>query len=489
MYVCDLIADSFKTWQPGEHILISAGCGTGKTTFAVGVLAEYARAKGKSILFLSSRKALNHTLVCRHSQKGVCFRTYQAIEQDLLDGYSPLKGFDYIVCDEAHFFVSDSTFNYRTEESWRAISSSKAIIIYMTGTPNGLKILAGLADITLREYAIPAKTGHIRRVVWTASKAQYIDSIVREAKAGKKLLAFFASKSDMHRCAGRLTEAKISVETYDAEGRTIKVMPDGRTTTIPKLPAQDSQGYTLTAQCLLATTYLNNGIEVWDDDVSEVFSEILDIDECIQALYRKRCHPGERVTLHVRAYSAAEIQMATADEQTALIHAMTYKRVQGGLAWEGEGVKWEPAWEKQTRILRLARTPIGHEHVEVVATAMAHAMRASAIADAVTVGGISYKDLVLDALGMPDTDRQADDLADRLAEARDWLGPRVGMEIDTSELSQILAVRSRGHKSYVKAPSALNRVIEPLGYTIKLDKVKGKRTKVLVRIKKEQEAS
>lgn len=120
---------------------------------------------------------------------------------------------------------------------------------------------------------------------------------------------------------------------------------------------------------------------------------------------------------------------------------------------------------------------------------MAHAMRASAIADAVTVGGISYKDLVLDALGMPDTDRQADDLADRLAEARDWLGPRVGMEIDTSELSQILAVRSRGHKSYVKAPSALNRVIEPLGYTIKLDKVKGKRTKVLVRIKKEQEAS
>ena len=485
MYVADIINGDFRTWRPGERILLSAGCGTGKTSFAVGPLAEYARTEGRSILYLTPRRALTHSLVSRHSQAGVCYRTYQAIEQDLLDGYTPLKGYDYIICDEAHYFVSDSTFNFRVEESWRAISSSRATVIYMTGTPNGLKTLAGLAGMELREYAIPAQTGHIRRILWTASRAQYMDSIVREAKAGKKLLAFFASKYDMAKCAGRLAEAKISCETYDADGRTTKVMPDGRTTTVPKLPAQDSLGYTLTAQVLLATTYLNSGVEVWDSSVTDVYSEILDIDECVQALYRKRCRPGERITFHIRAYSSAEIQMATADEQAALIQAMTYKRVLEGLAWKGEGLKWEPAWEKQTRILRLARTPIGHENVEVVATAMAHAMRASAIADAVTVGGLSYKEMVLDALGMSGTDRQADDMADRLENARLWIEPRVGMAVDTEELSQILAIRSKGHRSYIKAPKTLSRFIEPLGYRIETVKVKGKRIRVLVRAGKE----
>ena len=41
MYVSNVIADSFKIWHPGERILISAGCGTGKTSFATGPLAEH----------------------------------------------------------------------------------------------------------------------------------------------------------------------------------------------------------------------------------------------------------------------------------------------------------------------------------------------------------------------------------------------------------------------------------------------------------------
>lgn len=116
---------------------------------------------------------------------------------------------------------------------------------------------------------------------------------------------------------------------------------------------------------------------------------------------------------------------------------------------------------------------------------MAHAMRASAIADAVTVGGLSYKEMVLDALGMSGTDRQADDMADRLENARLWIEPRVGMAVDTEELSQILAIRSKGHRSYIKAPKTLSRFIEPLGYRIETVKVKGKRIRVLVRAGKD----
>ena len=47
MYVSNVIADSFKIWHPGERILISAGYGTGKTSFAAGPLAKHAREHGK----------------------------------------------------------------------------------------------------------------------------------------------------------------------------------------------------------------------------------------------------------------------------------------------------------------------------------------------------------------------------------------------------------------------------------------------------------
>ena len=480
MYISELIGDQFITWRPGERILISAGCGTGKTVFATGALLTWAQAQGKSILYLSPRKALNHSLVCRHTRRGICFQTYQRIEQAILDGKRPLDGYDIIVCDEGHYFVSDSTFNSRTEESWRAIASSRATVIFMTGTPEGLKLLAEIAGILLKEYRLPASTDHIRRIIWSMSRQQYIDSIVRTAKQGKKLMAFFASKADMAACAGRLAECKISCESYDSTGRTAQKTADGQTVLVPKLPAQDALGYTLSTKCLLSTTYLNSGIEVWDGDVSDVFSDIIDLDELVQSLYRKRCRHGERITLHIRCYSSAEIARNTADERDALVQTRTYRRVRDGMAAPDEVFRWEPGWEKSTRILRLAHTPVGQEYVEVADTALAHAMRASAILDAVSAG-VSYKDLVTDALGLSDTDRQADEMDDRMEDAKRWLALRVGQAINTDDLSQILAIRSKGHRGYVKNPTKLDRIIKPLGYAILMERVKDKRIRVLVR--------
>ena len=481
MHINELIGDQYMTWRPGERILIAAGCGTGKTTFAVGPLLEWAQSQGKSIIYMSSRKALNHSLVRRYTKRGIIFTTYQRVEQELLDGKRPLAGYDIVVCDESHYFVSDSTFNSRTEESWRAVVMSKATVIFMTGTPEGIRTLAEIAGIALREYDLPAQTDHIRRVVWSSSRQQYIDSIVRTAKQGRPLMAFFASKADMHRCEGRLAEAKISCEVYDSTGRTAQKTADGQTVLIPKLPAQDELGYTLSAQCLLSTTYLNSGIEVWDSGVTDVFSDIIDIDECIQSLYRKRCRPGERVTLHVRCYSSAELARNTADERAALVKARTYRRVRDGDAAPEEAFRWEPGWEKSTRILRLAHTPVGQEYVEVANTALAHAMRSSAIFDAVSAG-VSYRSLITDALGLSGTDRQADEMDDRLEDAKRWLEMRIGHAINTDDLSQILAVRSNGHSGYVKNPTALDSIIKPLGYTIRFKRIKGKRIRVLAKV-------
>ena len=482
MYVSDLIADSFRTWRPGERILVSAGCGTGKTSFATCQLAEHARKHGQSILYMSSRKALRHSLVSRHSQRGVCYRTYQAIEQELLDSKDPLAGFSYIICDEAHYFTSDSAFNPNTEESWRAISRSPAIVIFMTGTPAGLQILAANSGMALRTYTMPARTDHIKTVKISRSSAEYLDSIVKAAKAGRQLMAFFRSKADMYTCAGRLEAAKISVEAYDSAGKVTRYDDRGQAVQVPKLPAQVADGYTMSAQVLLSTTYLNSGIELWDHEIRDVFTDILDLDEAVQSLYRKRCKPGERITLHIRAYTAAEIARVTADERTSLIQTRTYMRLLQGQAFPDEGLKWSPCWEKDNHILRLSHAAPGHECLELVQTALAHAERACAIHDAVRAG-VPYEDMILEALGLGfDTERQGSEAEDRMDEARKWLELHVGQAVDTAELADILAVKAKGHRGYAKSPKALNAAIADLGYRIDLTRAGQKRLRVVQRI-------
>ena len=482
MYVSNVIADSFKIWHPGERILISAGCGTGKTSFATGPLAEHVRRQGQSILYLSPRKALRHSLVSRRSQRGVCYRTYQSIERELLDGRDPLAGFSYIICDEAHYFTSDSSFNPSTEESWRAISASPAIVVFMTGTPAGLQILSANAGMSLRTYTMPARTDHIRAVKVSKSSAEYMDSIVKAAKAGRQLMAFFRSKADMYTCAGRLEAAKISVEAYDSAGKVTRYDDRGQAVQVPKLPAQVADGYTMSAQVLLSTTYLNSGIELWDREIRDVFTDILDLDEAVQSLYRKRCKPGERITLHIRAYTAAEIARVTADERTSLTQTRTYMRLLQGQAFPDEGLKWSPCWEKDNHILRLSHAAPGHECLELVQTALAHAERACAIHDAVRAG-VPYEDMILEALGLGfDTERQGSEAEDRMDEARKWLELHVGQAVDTAELADILAVKAKGHRGYAKSPKALNAAIADLGYWIDLTRAGQKRLRVVQRI-------
>lgn len=486
-YVSDIIKD-YRAWRPGERVLISAGCGTGKTSFALGDLLAWAKDNGQRVLYASSRKALNHSILCRYHQPGLTITTYQRLERQLLDGQDPLAGYEYIVCDEAHYFTSDSAFNPSTEESWRAISASPAVIVFMTGTPEGLRILAANAGMALRTYTMPARTDHIRAVKVSRSSAEYMDSIVKTARKGRKIMAFFRSKADLHECKGRLEAAGITVEDYDSKGKVTRHDVRGKAVQIPKLPAQDAAGYTMTAQVLLSTTFLNSGVEFWDRQIRDIYTDILDVDEAVQSLYRKRCKPGERITLHIRTYTAAEIARVTADERQAMLQARTYMRQLNGTAGPGEGLHWRPCWEKDNHILRLSKAAPGHEHMEIVQTALAHAERACAIMDAVEAG-VLYEDLILSALGLAGTDRTGSEAEDRTEEARKWLDLHAGQAVDTAELAEILSIKAKGHRGYAKSLKFLNAAIAGLDYRIVTVRVRQKRLRVVQHITQQAEVS
>lgn len=161
-----------ENWKSYKPVCISSQTGTGKNYFVQHVLVKYIieynkmNEDKKSILILSNRVALNRQSkldyaniifqltgnreiydklenlftfrgfdkFCLDFDEYITICSYhQLIERRILD-----RKYTYIVCDEAHFFVQDSTMNLYTDDILRYIinKGKDSIRIYMSATLN-----------------------------------------------------------------------------------------------------------------------------------------------------------------------------------------------------------------------------------------------------------------------------------------------------------------------------------------------------------------
>lgn len=169
-YVSTKITErDISSWNPSAPVIISAPTGSGKNTFIQTTLLEHAVAnrnidENDCILVLSNRIALSRQSKRRFAEKVVEYTgNYGCLER--LDTLYTAEGSDklcfnfgpvtvcsyhqlwerklfshhhykYVVCDECHFFTSDSTFNPNTDAILRYIveECQSAIRIYMSAT-------------------------------------------------------------------------------------------------------------------------------------------------------------------------------------------------------------------------------------------------------------------------------------------------------------------------------------------------------------------
>lgn len=185
------IGDDYKTdWKESregntyaDRIFIEAPTGSGKTTFILQTLLPYYSACKKKILYLVNRRILKDQIMemvadLPHSQfAAIRVELYQEIEKKILKApmkcskvasliakkeqtqgnmqnnqgvaqqgydYSQLKKlseYDCVVCDEAHYFLTDSSYNTNTVLSFRWIQEVflNKICIFMSATIRKLK--------------------------------------------------------------------------------------------------------------------------------------------------------------------------------------------------------------------------------------------------------------------------------------------------------------------------------------------------------------
>lgn len=144
--VSDVITETeIRKWKNGDVVTISASCGAGKSYFIKNILYEWAKSENTKILMLIHRskpvEQFRAELERDKKTNTIDVRTYQSVEAVLKkDEYFDYDKYKFIICDEFHYFVSDSKFNNSTDLSFYSILENKsAIRIFLSATSDEMQ--------------------------------------------------------------------------------------------------------------------------------------------------------------------------------------------------------------------------------------------------------------------------------------------------------------------------------------------------------------
>lgn len=291
--VSDIIqADDIERWQLGNKILIRAGTGRGKTYFVKNILLQYADNNKNRILFLSNRKSLQDQtlseLIQENKHEYIECMTYQKLEQEILNQTVDLDRFKYIVCDEAHYFFMDSTFNNMTNLSANYIRdcTNDKIVILMTATPRRLKSYFEVPSE--QTYKIDTEYDYIGEI-FRYSKIDTIIKVLNTLPKGEKAI-FFTSAEKAHDAYTQIYDACFICSNSHYRRKSINKEE-------LKSIQEDSR---FTSRVLCTTTVLDNGVNIIDSQVKHIVVDMIDVDTVIQCIGRKRVtSANDRITLYI----------------------------------------------------------------------------------------------------------------------------------------------------------------------------------------------
>lgn len=187
-YVTDEINETMlEKLNNNTYYLILAGTGSGKTYFVKNTLRQFVLGDSKTMLVLTHRASLKKQTLADIDSAEMIYGFYDDDDLQVMNyqfllekGEEFLDKFDYIVCDEAHYFTNDS-WNGRTKDEFELVKNSRAIKIYMTATYKTFIKLFDEEDkveILYKQYGIDVNLSNtyknIRTIYRTTSEDKYL---------------------------------------------------------------------------------------------------------------------------------------------------------------------------------------------------------------------------------------------------------------------------------------------------------------------------
>lgn len=353
-WVTETIGKDYKDWKKGDIIRIQAQTGTGKTYFITGdkkhkglidTLKDYEKMiyicnrtelkkqikidllnkyemkipyitndKGEVITNKKGEKQINMEELDKISViKNITITSYHAISFGKLDNIyleknNSLDAFDYIICDECHFFMTDAGYNnkaYLALEELVKTRHRNAIKIFISATMDEVNGVIEKMSEKLKEKGFGTYSDFtIHKPYTTGIDYSYLNvkyfrqikdiiQIIKNDKTDDKWIIFVTSKEMGERILKDLKEREIKAtfihaNTSDKDAEKIRITSESR----------------FISKVLICTKCLDNGVNIKDNMVKNMV--IMAYDKCtfIQEIGRRRLQikDAPQINLYIPMY-------------------------------------------------------------------------------------------------------------------------------------------------------------------------------------------
>lgn len=392
-WVADVIREDYKTWSKGK-VAIEATTGTGKTSFVMGPLMDWALAETvrvkipRQMLILCNRRTLKADIMAKFEARCkpqifmnefgepdclaydiVTIATYQYFEKRLKhtkDKGRVLNSYKIIVLDECHYFFDDASFNENTAALYQAIKEQEeeGLVVWMTATPENMYSVWMRRGQLKPEhyYKLVRKAAHITRAWIYYKDTELIDIIDRAAARGEKVLvmvtkrdkldsmrALYGDKAAYYCSANNLKGPMDELEDCVCDGKLQKPI-------------------------LFATEALYNGVDIKDETLKHIVIESWVPLKIMQMQGRKRpISADDTCTVYYRGLGAKQIEglWRAAERKREPVEAYLQKQKGNPAEWDAlvnqddskERIKNCPAIEYNPKTGEYDINPMLTEHM------------------------------------------------------------------------------------------------------------------------------
>lgn len=327
-WVADVIREDYKTWGKGK-VAIEATTGTGKTSFVMGPLMDWALAETvrvkipRQMLILCNRRALKADIMAKFEARCkpqifmnefgepdcleydiVTIATYQHFEKRLKhtkDKGRVLGSYKIIVLDECHYFFDDASFNENTAALYQAIKEQEeeGLVVWMTATPENMYSVWMRRGQLKPEhyYKLVRKAEHITRAWIYYKDTELIDIIDGAAARGEKVLVMVTKRDKLDSMRALYGDKA----AYYCSANNLKGPMDELEDCV-----RDGK---LQKPILFATEALYNGVDIKDETLKHIVIESWVPLKIMQMQGRKRpISADDTCTVYYRGLGAKQIE-------------------------------------------------------------------------------------------------------------------------------------------------------------------------------------
>lgn len=302
-YISEVINGEHLTkWNYDDIITLESQMGTGKTTFIINDLLNSMN-DNEMMIYICNRKKLSRDIKIKLMEKfqleipsdleeidkikvikNVLILSYQAIAfNERID----LNMFKYIICDECHYFLSDSNFNNRTDIAFSKLIRTtypKSIRLFISATMDEIRgaIVNGVYSGEWHNYNTSRDYSYLNPKYF-----QYDEDIVQLIKndcTDDKWIVFVKSKAQGDKITEMLIEGKIDCVFSHSKQNTDSIVDE-----------QFKQ------KVLICTKVFDNGININDENVKHIVVNATDKTTFLQEIGRVRVniHNAREIDLYI----------------------------------------------------------------------------------------------------------------------------------------------------------------------------------------------